>query len=698
MVMSSTIGGKLVLYFERNVNDFTRKSIAVLAARTDRNDEYEVFKIGLTEIPPPLSVSVMNDAGFDPQAPWFIERENINRDFGYVGEDVSFNVFAQAEEITPVDETLIDAGQMTQIFYAAWAPTHTTSHTLDGLTWLPLDNLSDTASDFAGSLNAPDFGFHRLVGRYQNAQGIWVYCDQSPDDTFDLASTDTIDMRQALDVPTDHGGGRVGDALAFAPHFLGVNQHALIAGAPSADTEPNRLFSGTAIVYPFTETGVAADPLFRLDKHSNTSSYGYFARDITSAGNFFQAKTDGTTTEDLAIIAQYEDIPNANNRSGWTVNDNCPSGSSLNDAGALYVFPGRAFSEEELALDPITRDPALILYGLQAGAHLWRVAGGVDINNDAFDDLIISSRFVDNSDAVNNHCPSNNCGGYAVVFGHAPVEDEIHVSCEADETFYGKEGNERLGYDVAALGDVNNDGCDDFVVGARSEDLGVNNQGTVHVIFGWGGTGCPSEPLEVVLGAGFPSSNFGWSLDGGTDVTGDGIPDLVVGAPNTASEGNRVGAAYLISGAYIGSLFPQASSPHSETLPSFLPLGDTVHPVSRILGDNSGENLGHQVKLLPHLGGNGASGIAVGSQYSSSLGFDRSGAVLGFEFDSNAQALEQVPSFAVIGEASRPDSEMGASIETFHDETRSLIAIGASLMSAVSLDQGACFVIDASEF
>ena len=42
--------------------------------------------------------------------------------------------------------------------------------------------------------------------------------------------------------------------------------------------------------------------------------------------------------------------------------------------------------------------------------------------------------------------------------------------------------NERLGYDVAALGDVNNDGCDDFVVGARSEDLGVNNQGP-HVIF-----------------------------------------------------------------------------------------------------------------------------------------------------------------------------------------------------------------------
>ena len=103
-----------------------------------------------------------------------------------------------------------------------------------------------------------------------------------------------------------------------------------------------------------------------------------------------------------------------------------------------------------------------------------------------------------------------------------------------------------------ALGDVNNDGCDDFNVGARSEeDLGVNNQGTVHVIFGWGGTGCPSEPLEVVLGAGFPSSNFGWSLDGGTDVTGDGIPDLVVGAPNTASEGNRVGSGL----SYFGRLY-----------------------------------------------------------------------------------------------------------------------------------------------
>ena len=106
---------------------------------------------------------------------------------------------------------------MTQIFYAAWAPTHTTSHTLDGLTWLPLDNLSDTASDFAGSLNAPDFGFHRLVGRYQNAR-IWVYCDQSPDDIFDLASTDTID-EAGLGRSYRPWWGRVGDALAFAPHF-----------------------------------------------------------------------------------------------------------------------------------------------------------------------------------------------------------------------------------------------------------------------------------------------------------------------------------------------------------------------------------------------------------------------------------------------------------------------------------------------
>jgi hypothetical protein len=159
-----------------------------------------------------------------------------------------------------------------------------------------------------------------------------------------------------------------------------------------------------------------------------------------------------------------------------------------------------------------------------------------------------------------------------------------------------------------------------------------------------------------------------------------------------------VGAAYLVSGAYIATLFPGATSAHAAELPTPFPLADSNYAMMRILGQNTGDELGYEVSLLPHLGANQLSGIAVGAIYSSSLGFDRSGALFGYAYDPTKQDLETLPIFAMIGETLRADSNMGIAIDTLTYNSKSLIAVGASLISTISLDQGACFVIDASGF
>ncbi len=77
--------------------------------------------------------------------------------------------------------------------------------------------------------------------------------------------------------------------------------------------------------------------------------------------------------------------------------------------------------------------------------------------------------------------------------------------------------------EVCGLGDINQDGYDDFAVGAWE---GTNGGNYVKIYFG-GSTLDTLADLRLTGG-----SYFGWSMDSG-DFNGDGIPDLMVSAPYT---------------------------------------------------------------------------------------------------------------------------------------------------------------------
>lgn len=74
---------------------------------------------------------------------------------------------------------------------------------------------------------------------------------------------------------------------------------------------------------------------------------------------------------------------------------------------------------------------------------------------------------------------------------------------------------------VCGLGDINQDGYDDFAVGAWESN---NGGGYVKIYFG-GNTLDTIADLRLTGG-----SYFGWAMDSG-DFNGDGIPDLIVSAP-----------------------------------------------------------------------------------------------------------------------------------------------------------------------
>ena len=88
------------------------------------------------------------------------------------------------------------------------------------------------------------------------------------------------------------------------------------------------------------------------------------------------------------------------------------------------------------------------------------------------------------------------------------------------------------------MGDVNNDGIDDFIVGARRGD----NGGSARVLSGSDGTAL------YTFGGDNAEDQFGFSVSGAGDVNNDDIDDFIVGARFDDNNGSASGSARVLSG------------------------------------------------------------------------------------------------------------------------------------------------------
>jgi len=255
-----------------------------------------------------------------------------------------------------------------------------------------------------------------------------------------------------------------------------------------------------------------------------------------------------------------------------------PDDSRPNGGEAYVVFGSPTLSG---TVDTALDEQDFTIAGAEGEDFLANFAASGDVNGDGIDDILLGTHMADGPDNQRR-----DAGEAYVILGASDLEGTLDLaSGKGFLTIWGADVNDWLGFYLIAA-DVNGDGPDDLIVGARNAD-GLNNArnncGEVYLIFG--SANLPStldmaqEPQDVTLIGANQGDLFGHSLAAG-DINGDGLADVLVGAPTA-------GAAAI--GRYkVGEIFGFFSS---DQWPATVDAALGKHDVA-ILGAETEDELG----------------------------------------------------------------------------------------------------------